>query len=109
MSSRPIDFNGMIQNANQVSTVKAQEDSHANIQQSALQTYGQQQEAKQSTTVQEAPKTFEEKFDPENGGDGTGYTGNENRKKKKVKPEEAKETTGKVRKKNDYGSFDITI
>ena len=106
MSIRPIDFNGMIQNTNNVHQAKAQDDSKAVLQQSNLMIQGEEREAEQNTQVQRRDDASKEQFNPNEGGDGTGYQGNQGRKQKKDKV--VKKDV--IRKKNEYrGSLDIKI
>ncbi len=89
MSISPINFNGMIQNTNEISHTKANEDAKPELQQSNLtQTVEkkQEQQSKQVVNSQNAAKAQNE-YDRE--GSGKGYQGNKNGKQNpKEKPSE---------------------
>ncbi len=108
MSIRPIDFNGMIQNTGNVSQTKAAEDLRPELQQAALTVQGQKEETHQNTSVHSAEDSRSNFFDPEEGGDGRGYTGNQGQRRDKHENKESTHKDGIVMK-GTHASFDITI
>lgn len=107
MSIRPIDFNGMVQNTSELSTTKAQDDAKPLVQQDFATTEMKQEAEAVTTTVQEHDNVAENDSDAE-GGDGTGYEGNKNRKKNPKKKTE-KMGDGSVKVKSKHPSFNITV
>ncbi|MGN0344827.1 MAG: hypothetical protein ACI4EC_07700 [Lachnospiraceae bacterium] len=107
MSVRPVDFNGMMQNQQNVSNVKHSEDQKPILQQQqALATVSKQEEASARQVVNKDDLNREEyKFDAR---DGSKNEYQDNRKKKKEKQKEKMED-GHVRIKGMSGGFDMTI
>lgn len=105
MSIRPIDLNGMIQNTNEVSQMKAREDSKPELQQQNLNVQMERQNQEDASRVKEQENVAKNNLDTENG-DGHGYDGGRQKKKKKKKQPS---TDGFVKKMNGYESFDIKI
>ena len=106
MSIRPIDLNGMIQNTNEVSQMKAHEDSRPELQQANLQVQNERKTAEDASRVKEQANVEKEKMDAENG-DGHGYFGNQQKKRQSKQKE--KKSDGIIKKRNGYDSFDIKI
>ena len=108
MSIRPVDFNGMIQNTHEVGNMKSQENQKPVIQQENVAVTIQRETNQVSRQVNDNSHTSEEEFRFEDkDGDGTGYEGNKNHKKKEHTAH--LESDGSVSIKNDHGSFDIKI
>ena len=107
MSISPINFNGMIQNTNEISHTKATEDQKPMLQQENLThtvEKQQEQQAKQVNDLYKADKE-DERYDRE--GSGKGYQGNKGHKASKKKEEE-KRSDGSVTEKH-IASFDMRI
>ncbi len=85
MSISPLNFNGMIQNTNELSHTKANEDQKPLLQQSVLTDTVEKQQEKLQHQVNDTynAKKTENKNDRE--GSGKGYEGNKNRKPPKDK------------------------
>ena len=107
MSIRPVDFNGMMQNQQNVSNVKHNEDQKPLLQQQQeFVTVAKQEEALARQVVNKDNLNREEyKFDARDGGQNE-YQ--DNRKKKKEKQKEKMED-GHVRVKGMSGGFDMTV
>ena len=107
MSIRPVDFNGMMQNQQNVSNVKQNEDQKPQLmQQQAFATVVKQEEAAARQVVNKDDLNREEyRFDAR---DGSKNEYQDNRKKKKEKQKEKMED-GHVRIKGMSGGFDMTI
>ena len=107
MSIRPVDFNGMMQNQQNVSNVKQNEDQKPQLmQQQAFATVAKQEEAAARQVVNKDDLNREEyRFDAR---DGSKNEYQDNRKKKKEKQKEKMED-GHVRIKGMSGGFDMTI
>ena len=108
MSISPINFNGMIQNTNEISNTKANEDQKPMLQQEVLTATvekKQEQQAKQVNDLYNAKRT-EDKYDRE--GNGKGYEGNKKRKPSKIKQGEKLEGDGKISEK-PTPSFDMRV
>ena len=107
MSIRPVDFNGMIQNQQNVSNVKHSEDQKPLLQQhQAMQTVTKQQEASAKQVIHKDDLEREEyKFDAREEGKNK-YQ--QDRKKRKAKQKEIVED-GQVRVKGEARGFDITV
>ena len=107
MSIRPVDFNGMMQNQQNVSNVKQNEDQRPILQQQqASQTVIKQEEASARQVVNKNDLSREEyKFDAR---DGSKNEYQDNRKKQKAKQKEKMED-GHVRMKGMSGGFDIKV
>lgn len=107
MSVRPIDFNGMMQNQQNISNVKQNEDQRPTIQQQqAFQAVTKQEEAaaRQVTNKDDLNKE-EYKFDARDGSKNE-YQSNQGKQKGKQKK---KMEDGHVRIKGMSGGFDMTI
>ncbi len=107
MSISPINFNGMIQNTNEVSHTKATEDQKPQMQQDSLTLSvdrQKEQEAKQVNDLYKA-ENKEERYDRE--GNGKGYQGNNKKRSSKGKKDE-KISDGSVKEKH-ISSFDMRI
>jgi hypothetical protein len=107
MSIRPIDFNGMVQNTSELSVTHGQEEQKPVVQQEFVTVEIKQQAETSTTTVTKQDNVAENDSDAE-GGDGTGYQGNRNRKGEKKSPKE-KMPDGSVRVKSDHPSFNMTV
>jgi len=107
VSIRPVEFNGMIQNTQEVGNAKTQEDQKPVVQQENT-TITLQHEAEQSThQVQNKDNPSESEHDlMDREGDGRGYEGNQKRREKKKSEPKG---DGKVTVKNGHGSFDFKI
>ncbi len=107
MSIRPVDFNGMMQNQQNVSNVKHNEDQKPMLQQQqAFATVTKQEEASARQVVNKDDLNREEyKFDAR---DGSKNEYQDNRKRKKSKQKEKMED-GHVRIKGMSGGFDMTV
>ncbi len=105
---RPVEFNGMIQNTAELSMTKVTEDAKTSAMQQNVQATVEKQDKEQKNMVQQMENAQLREMDYENGGDGTGYMGNWNRKKKDKK-EEKKSGDGSVTKKTGHQSFDVKI
>ena len=107
MSVRPVDFNGMMQNQQNVSTVKHSEDQKSQLlQQQAYQTVSKHEEASARQVVNKDDLNREDyRFDAR---DGSKNEYQDNRKKKQGKQKEKKED-GHVRIKGMSGGFDMTV
>lgn len=107
MSISPINFNGMIQNTNEVSHAKANEDQKPMLQQDHLTHTVEKQQEQQSKQVNDLYKADreEERYDRE--GNGKGYEGNKKRKFLKKKDDERR-PDGSVTEKHTT-SFDMRI
>ena len=103
MSVRPVDFNGMMQNQQNVSNVKQNEDQRPILQQQqAFQTVVKQEEASARQVVNKNDLSREEyKFDARDGSKNE-YQNNQRKKKEKMED-------GHVRIKGMSGGFDMTI
>lgn len=107
MSVRPVDFNGMMQNQQNVSNVKHSEDQKPILQQQqAFATVAKHEEAAARQVVNKDDLNREDyRFDAR---DGSKNEYQNNQKKKKVKQKEKMED-GHVRIKGMSGGFDMTI
>ena len=109
MSISPINFNGMIQNTNEVSHTKASEDQKPQLQQDMLTNTVEKMQEQQSRQVNDSAnsKRTEDNLDRE--GNGSGYQGNKNGKRPpKIKKGQKLEGDGKVEEKTKP-SFDMRI
>lgn len=106
MSIRPVEFNGMIQQTHDVSTLKQNEDNRPLVQQHNIQIQEQQQEERVQSQIQKSDqkKKEEYRYDKKEHGSNS-YGGNQKRKKKKEEHTE----DGKVIFKGSGSSFDIKI
>ncbi len=107
MSIRPIDFNGMVQNTSELSVTHGQEEQKPVVQQDLVTVEIKHQADTSTTTIKEQENVAENDSDAE-GGDGTGYQGNRNRKGGKPSHKE-KMSDGSVRVKSGHPSFDISV
>ena len=107
MSIRPVDFNGMMQNQQNVSNVKQNEDQKPVLQQQqAFQAVTKQEEAAARQVVNKENLDKEEyKFDARDGSKNE-YQNNQRKKKEKQKE---KMEDGHVRIKGMSGGFDMTV
>lgn len=106
MSIRPIDFNGMMQNQQGMSTIKQQEDTKPQLQQQqalASVTHQEDENAHQ-VSGKEDMNSQEYRFDARDGKGGS-YRGKQNKKKKSKKDQE----DGHVRIKGMSSGFDVSI
>lgn len=108
MSISPINFNGMIQNTNEISHTKANEDQKPITQQATLTDTVVKQQEQRSHQVNDTynAKRTEDSYDRE--GNGQGYEGNKKRKPPKVKKGQKLEGDGMVIEKPSP-SFDMRI
>ncbi|MCR4673820.1 MAG: hypothetical protein K5675_02325 [Lachnospiraceae bacterium] len=107
MSIRPIDLNGMVQNTSELSTTKSQEDQKPLVQQDFATTEMKQEAEVSTTTIREQDNVAENDTDAE-GGDGTGYEGNRNRKQTPKKKTE-KMGDGSVKVKPKHPHFNMSV
>jgi hypothetical protein len=110
MSISPINFNGMIQNTNEISHTKANEDQKPMLQQAVLTETVEKQQEHQAHQVNDThnAKRAEDNLDRE--GNGRGYEGN----KKRRPPSEKDKTTQKLEgdgsvKEKPTPSFDMRV
>ena len=109
MSISPINFNGMIQNTNEISHTKANEDARPLAQQAALTDTVEKQQEQLSHQVNDTynAKRTEDSYERE--GNGRGYEGNKKRKPPKEEKKTQKlEGDGSVSEK-PKPSFDMRI
>ena len=104
MSIRPIDFNGMLQNTNEVSQNSIHEQNQTVVQQDYVADQNIN-EAEISLTQIKEQDDIENSVDSEGEGNGAGY-GAKRKKKKKTKE---KVPDGTVKVKGGHGSFDVTV
>ena len=107
MSIRPIDFNGMVQNTSELSVTHTQEEQKPVVQQDFVTVEIKQESEVSTTTIKEQDNVAENDSDAE-GGDGTGYQANRNKKGSKSS-RKAKMPDGSVRVKSSHPSFNMTI
>lgn len=108
MTIRPVEFNGMIQNTQEASNLKANEDNKATLQQQNVQVAVTQQEQASQSTVRQMENADHHEYNYEEGADGTGYDASGRRKKRK--PQQKKMTEdGRVIQRGEQPSFDIKI
>ncbi|MCR5581187.1 MAG: hypothetical protein K6F66_06320 [Pseudobutyrivibrio sp.] len=108
MSISPINFNGMIQNTNEISHTKANEDQKPLLQQELLTSAVEKKQEQQSKQVNDPNNTNKtgDKYDRE--GNGKGYEGNKNRKSPKNKKGQELQGDGEVTEK-PKPSFDMRV
>lgn len=108
MSISPINFNGMIQNTNEISHTKANEDQKPLLQQSVLTDTVEKQQEQKAHQVNDTynAKRTEDSYDSE--GNGKGYEGNKKRKPPKEKKGQNLEGDGTVIEK-PRPSFDMRV
>lgn len=109
MALNPIEFNGVIQRSADMSVFKQNEDAKSAINQQSIQSAMIQHENDASNRVNDVDETdfFGFRYDAKDGGSNGTYQ--YHGKKKKKDEDENKEDFGKVIKKTEGGSFDITI
>lgn len=108
MSIRPVDFRGMIQNTQEISNVKANEDNKPLVQQQSIQVTVTKEAQQQSSTVRDMDETRQNEYDYEEG-DGGGQSGyGRDSQKKRKKKQDKKIEDGTVIKK-ERPSFDMKI
>ena len=107
MSVRSVDFNGMMQNQQNVSTVKHSEDQKSQLlQQQAYQTVSKHEEASARQVVNKEGLNQEDyRFDARDGGKNE-Y---QYERKKKQGKQKKKMEDGHVRIKGMSGGFDMTV
>lgn len=105
MSIRPVDFNGMVQRTQDVSTLKQNEDNKPVFQQHVLGAKLQKDTQHQLQQVNHGDdaENYQKKYDAREKGSNE-YEQNRKKGKKKAEKEE-----GKVIKKASAGGFDIKI
>lgn len=112
MAVRPVEFQGMIQNTHEPALQRKEEQQRPlNQQMQAAQENTRQTELSR-TQISGSEESERDKFDPERGGDGTGYAGNRGKKKEDKEKEKEKKGPigdGVVRIKNKPGSFSVSI
>lgn len=108
MSVRPVDFNGMIQRTQDVTTIKQNEDNRPVVEQHNIQIQQKQQaEELPHKVVRKDQKENEEfRYDAREKGGGS-YSGGGSRKKKQKKEET--EEDGKVILKGPSRRFDMKV
>lgn len=108
MTIRPIDFNGMIQNTQEVGQTKSHEDSAPMVQQNVVARDLEEQSELSATQVHEQEDAAAEgELDADREGDGRGYKTTAKKKHKKEKKE--KISDGVVRIKSSHQPFDMKI
>ncbi len=105
MSLRPIDFNGMMQNTQELSITRANEEHRPIVQQEVAAQIAQQEVEVSISQVHEQGDTAESDLNPDEGS-GNGYQGNRSRKRKK---KAEKVPDGTVSIKSGHQSFDMKI
>lgn len=106
MAIRPVEFQGMIQNTQEISQNRNTEQQRPMIQQDQVANQNQQQVQLARSQVSESEQSEKNNM-ADNGGDGTGYEGN--RGNKREKKEKKKVSEGMVRIKNAPKSFDASV
>ena len=107
MSISPINFNGMIQNTNEISHTKANEDQKPLLQQAALTDTVEKQQEQLAHQVNDTYNSKRTEDKNEREGNGRGYEGNKKRPPKETKKESLK-GDGTVTEKTGP-SFDMRI
>lgn len=107
MSIRPIDFNGMLQRTDDVSTLKHHEDSKPLVDQQNIQAQVEKKEdaVRHQVRTKEDSSGTNNQADAREEGRGLYYSSDRAKKSKKEEPKEP----GFVKKKSFGGSFDIKI
>lgn len=106
MSIRPIDFNGMVQRTQDVSTVKQNEDNRPNLQQQVLSTQIQKDTDQNLHQVNQSEdaQNYQKKYDAKEKGS------NEYQQNRREKEKKEEKQSGRVILKSPYGGgFDISI
>lgn len=109
MAVNPVAFHGMIQNTHDLSSNKTQADQRPVIQQDQAALTVQQDARASTQQVGNTQQSAQDTFDPSEGGDGTGYEGNKNKKKKNEGKDKKPIKDGIVTQKNSRMSFDASI
>lgn len=104
MSIRPVDFNGMIQRTQDVSTLKQNEDNKPLLQQQNIQTQFGKETVRhmQQVTHADDAENQQKRYDAKEKGSNE-YVNQQQKKKKEKKKD------GKVIEKSGFGGFDIKI
>ncbi len=103
----PVQFNGMIQNTNNVADIRAGEEQRPQVNQQNATVVMQQHEEQAAKSVQDGEDT-QQAYDFSRGGNGSGDQSNRKRKKKQDEnPDDNPD--GFVRVKGRHASFDIKI
>lgn len=108
MSISPINFNGMIQNTNELSHTKTQEDQKPMLEQQNLTHTVEKQQEQQAKQVNDLYKSNREEDSYEREGNGKGYEGNKKQKGIKKQKKDQKMPDGSVSEKHTT-SFDMRI
>jgi hypothetical protein len=105
MSIRPVDFNGMLQRADDVGVIKHQQDSKPLVDQQNIQSeFAKTQEAMlRQVAGTKAQERMENHADAKDEGNGLYYSSDKRKKKEK------KEEPDKVKEKTKSGGFDVKI
>ena len=108
MQLRPVEFNGMIQNANEVSHLRAHEENKSQLQQNMMQNAADIKHQQEATQVHGNVKTETENLDDD--GNGGIYKRPDKRKKKKDQDKDKKDKydDGRMYKKGEK-PFDVKI
>ena len=107
MSIRPVDFNGMIQNTQEVGNNRANEEHRPVVQQEVVaETIQQEVEVSVTQVHEQGDAAAESELDADGSG-GNEYR--QGRARKRPKPKKEKISDGKVSVKNGHQSFDITV
>lgn len=110
MAVRPVEFQGMIQNTFEPTANKSNEMQRPMAQQDQINTANQQAASLSTTQVGESEQSSENNFDPSRGGDGSGYTGNRDRKKnEEEKKKKVAVPEGSIRVKSKIPSFEAKV
>lgn len=107
MSIRPVEFNGIIQRTDDISSLKHQEDSKPNIDQQNIQVQAERKEAAARHQVVKKEDSSKAKNHADAREEGRGVLYKPTRKKKA--DEEEKKEDGRVIPKSSSGGFDIKI
>ena len=105
MTVRPIDFNGMMQNTQELSISRSNEEHRPIVQQEVAAQIAQQEVEVSVSQVHEQGDTAESDLNPDEG-NGSGYQGSSARKRKK---KTEKVSDGTVSIKTGHKSFDMKI
>ena len=105
MSIRPVEFHGIVQRSQDVSTLKQNEDNKPMLQQQNVQTQFAKETAQHMHQVNQANDSDnpEQKFDAREKGSNK-YENNRKQKKKKKE-----ENSGKANAKTNTGGFDMKV
>lgn len=110
MSISPINFNGMIQNTNELSSSKVHEDQKSVLQQANISEGVQKKQEQTTHQVTQSSESDKSKLANDREGDGTGYQKQKKNKQNNSNSNDANnmKSDGKVTKKSS-SSFDIRI